>query len=188
MNTQENSIEMEKSITKRSDESTNQARRSFLRMGVVAAPVIMTLASKPVFAVQGLSNMLSTTGSAALRGNCFSGGMTISDWQGTNGTTPENWGQKTIESIFSNSGHISPVADTKSTLLSVVNDNNASSAQYLVCGYLNAHYYSNTTPQYFMTEEQFWALYDGHMSVPTAYGDLIDLIKSNMGAVPLSSC
>lgn len=83
MNTEKNQIENE-AQQKSSNESTNEARRSFLKIGAIAAPVIMSLASKPVFAFQALSNMLSGNTSANHNqavSNARVGGMSPTFWK-----------------------------------------------------------------------------------------------------------
>jgi len=77
--------------------SVDKSKRKFSKAGL-AAPVIMTLASKPVFALQGLSNMLSTHGSATC-GRQRRGGMSPGFWKTPSGSTdinlftdiPEKW-------------------------------------------------------------------------------------------------
>jgi len=66
--------------------STNidQSKRLFSKAGL-ATPVIMSLTSKPVFAVQGLSNMMSTHGSATCRGDDRYGGMSPEFWKSPTG-------------------------------------------------------------------------------------------------------
>ncbi len=66
--------------------TVDQSRRALAKIGL-ATPIIMTLASKPVFAVQGLSNMLSTHGSATCRGDYRYGGMSPGFWVTPHGTT-----------------------------------------------------------------------------------------------------
>jgi len=75
--------------------SVDKSKRRFSKAGI-ATPIIMTLASKPVFAVQGLSNMLSGTGSGAgfaagdgvcVRGDNRYGGMSPGFWKTPKGDT-----------------------------------------------------------------------------------------------------
>ena len=56
------------------------SKRKFSKAGMVA-PVIMTLASKPVFAVQGLSNMMSGNASIECGGNTRFGGFSPGYWK-----------------------------------------------------------------------------------------------------------
>jgi len=73
----------------------DQSKRKFSKAGM-AAPVIMTLASKPVFAVQGLSSMLSGNTSNHCHGDNKYGGLSHGFWMtphgDTNTFTPFNLG------------------------------------------------------------------------------------------------
>ena len=69
----------------------DKSKRKFSKAGI-AVPVIMTLASKPVFAVQALSNMVSGAGSNVLPGGCLPGdnrygGMSPGFWKNPTGKT-----------------------------------------------------------------------------------------------------
>ena len=64
------------------DASVSVGRRRLARLGLGAAPIVMTLASRPVFAGQCLSNMMSGNLSNPNRGNCAKG------W------SPGGWGQE----------------------------------------------------------------------------------------------
>lgn len=175
MNTEKNQIEIEEEL-KSPGESANQARRSFLRMGAVAAPVIMTLASKPVFAMQGLSNMLSTTGSHAAKLDCFNGGYNLAFWQNvtdatteaawrtaTNtGATGNAWSNVTVATAFL--GHQTHGMTGKLKDIVTAGGNNA----IIVCGLLNLRVFGGNGARnnYFITEADFWAMNDGTKSVP----------------------
>jgi hypothetical protein len=80
MNTEKNQIEIEE------NQPVDKSRRRAIGAGI-AAPVIMTLASKPVFAFQGLSNMLSGNTSHAVKNDRF-GGMSPGFWKALPGSTP----------------------------------------------------------------------------------------------------
>jgi hypothetical protein len=80
MKTEKNQIEIEE------NQPVDKSRRRAIGAGI-AAPVIMTLASKPVFAFQGLSNMLSGNTSHAVVNNRF-GGMSPGFWKALPGNTP----------------------------------------------------------------------------------------------------
>ena len=73
----------------------DQSKRRLSKAGLVA-PVLMTLASKPVFAVQGLSNMISGTGSGVVQGACknddYYGGLSHGFWKTDGGDTGSNNG------------------------------------------------------------------------------------------------
>mgnify|MGYP000456263469 CR=1 FL=1 len=63
----------------------NSKRRSFAKTGI-AVPVIMTLASRPVFGAQCLSEMLSTTMSGSPGNHCW-GGQSPGFWKALTGAT-----------------------------------------------------------------------------------------------------
>jgi len=65
------------------EQLVDKTRRSFTRLGVVA-PVIMTMASRPVFGAQCLSDILSTMQSHAPTSNCW-GGLSPGFWRQANG-------------------------------------------------------------------------------------------------------
>jgi len=182
----------------------DKSKRKFSKAGLVA-PVIMTLASKPVFAVQGLSNMLSGNASVC-RGDVFYGGKSHGYWKKPKDSNDsraacimalshisgKTFDKVTIADAFA--GHMPP-PDTNDTdtLLSVVQSNINPKCQ-IVAGYFNLFYYLNrNTPgeAYFLTEEQFWALNDGDISkwrVPAGYTDFVDLIEQNMDGKPGEIC
>jgi hypothetical protein len=182
----------------------DKSKRKFSKAGLVA-PIIMTLASKPVFAVQGLSNMLSGNTSVC-RGDIFYGGKSHGYWKkpkDSNGSraaciialshiSGKDFDKVTIADAFA--GH-TPPPDTNDTdtLLSVVQSNINPKCQ-IVAGYLNLFFYLNSGDvgkSYFLTEEQFWALNDGNISkwsVPAGYTGFVDLIEQNMDGNPGDIC
>lgn len=213
MDTKNNQVE--KGQPDLSHQTVNNSRRSFARLGV-AAPVIMTLASKPVFAVQGLSNMLSTHGSAVGRGNCFYGGFSHGYWRDPK---PENdsdqawltatgspasktgttgapvYSSVTIGAAFGVNVHtLPPGINTSMTLLQAVNgDGVDNDFIQIVAGLLNLLYFTNNggSDKYFLTEEQFWALNDNITTkwrLPQGYSSFAELIERNMHGTPSSSC
>jgi len=149
------------------DNHIDKSKRKFSKAGMVA-PVIMTLASKPVFAVQGLSNMISTHGSAACRGDDRYGGMGVNFWKkaGGEGMTVLNdiqtqahpdvsvigaWeiagfvygtydgsGNKNFASNYTG-GTVDPGFGTSKTLRKILKDGGNNS--HLVAGLLNASYF-----------------------------------------------
>ncbi len=177
MNIEKNQIETETQNPELSNESANQARRSFLRMGAVAAPVIMTLASKPVFAVQGLSNMISGNASQIASTDCFSGGQGVSYWITT------DLSGLTIETTFGLNTKPSGTNNTD-TLLSVLQSGGDNAI--IVCGYLNAS--TTTTPRYFLTLGQFWGLNNRTLNLPSSYSSFVQLIGDNFGKTASSQC
>ena len=78
-NKEQESIENDMNVT------VDKSKRKFSKAGL-AAPVIMTLASKPVFAVQGLSGMMSGNTSNHCHDVKY-GGMSPGFWKTPSGTT-----------------------------------------------------------------------------------------------------
>ena len=72
--------------TNQTKENTNSSRRRAVQIALSSAPVIATLTSRPVHAVQGLSNMLSGDASVC-RGDNRYGGMSPGFWMTPDGTT-----------------------------------------------------------------------------------------------------
>ncbi len=199
MNTEKNQIEIEE------NQPVDKSRRRAIGAGI-AAPIIMTLASKPVFAVQGLSNMMSgNTSQQKFRGDCYYGGFSHGWWKDPhNQARKDSWllatGQTNIEvakstqvsTFFTNAGCAS--SPFTGTLFAAVN-NNGSAACQIVSGLLNYYYYANggkdeisgKTGRYFLTLEQFRDLNDGvntKWTVPKGYSSFADLIERNMHGQP----
>ena len=75
-------------IKREANETVDESRRGFAKIGA-AAPVLMTLASQPVFGANCLSNALSGNLSDPDRGNCAFG-WSPGGWRNTQGAEP-NW-------------------------------------------------------------------------------------------------
>ncbi len=192
----------------------DKSKRKFSKAGM-AVPVIMTLASRPVFAVQGLSNMISGNGSGC-QGDSFFGGFSHGFWKNQAGnnapngsdvkwriatsTTGQSYESVTVSQAFA--GHTLPPGTVgNDTLLSVIRSNINPKCQ-IVAGYLNLFYYlnnGNPAENYFLTVPQFWALNDGDTTTwditkitdstgAQLFVDFADLIQSNMDLVPGSVC
>jgi len=90
------------------DQDVDLSRRKLAKVGV-AAPVIMTLASKPVFGAQCLSERMSGNASADVRGSCALGtspdglsklwGTTV-----TGASVNTAWGEASLEYAFKYKG------------------------------------------------------------------------------------
>ena len=91
------------------DQSVDLSRRKLTKVGV-AAPVIMTLGSKPVFGAQCLSEMMSGNASADVKGSCVWGTSPdgLSKLGGTT-VTGESvntaWGEASLEYAFNYQGN-----------------------------------------------------------------------------------
>lgn len=179
------------------EKNTNidESKRKFSKAGL-AAPVIMTLASKPVFAAQGLSNMISGNTSVC-RGDNYFGGFTQAYWADAassqvswyiaTGTGPSGIAYQsiTLAQIFGAAGLNYPIGTVGTdTLFSAV------SSSPIVAGYLNLLFYQNNagTDEYFLTPSQFLELSNGLIAVPAPYSSFEDLIVANMGSLPGDVC
>jgi hypothetical protein len=190
-------------------------RRKVIQAALGSAPLIATLTSRPVHAVQGLSNMLSGDASVC-RGDNYYGGMSPGFWKTPKGRTDapysdacqEAWkiagyfygelieGEKGNKYSQYEGGtkHSDAFASADSrSLREVLNEDSGSDDFHLIAGLLNARYYGakagfGSSSEYMFTEDQFWAMYSGTMQVPDAYGSLRDLIQSNYHGVPGDAC
>jgi hypothetical protein len=172
------------------------SRRKIAKAGL-AAPVIMTLASRPVFGAQCLSNMMSGNLSDPGGGSCElgyspgswknnNGGITAADWTSagfTYGTEVipcsftgnEKWkcysGTSTLSSI-PGLAHIDGF-DGNSSLLEILYSN--SLLKHCVTAYLNA---SLPRINYVLTTAQVIDLCNGTIPLPEPYTSLNDFLDS----------
>ena len=86
-----------------SDHSMN-SRRNFIRKAGVAGPVIMTLASRPVFATQCYSNMMSGNLSNPTRGDHCKSGSHPDHWKGPHTDVMGSYCQDAWSSVGCNYG------------------------------------------------------------------------------------
>ena len=191
-------------------------RRRIVKAVLASSPIIATITSKPVQAVQGLSNMLSGNASTC-RGDNRYGGMSPGFWKTPNGSTDAPYGdlhetawqltgllygQKIEDQQGNKWEHFnggtryidvfgSDISNPERSLREVLNQDNGSEQFHLIAGLLNARYYERKSPgttEYFITEAQFWDLYHGNLQIPDAYSSLRDLIASNYHLGPNSDC
>lgn len=191
-------------------------RRRIVKAALVTTPVIATLTSRPVQAVQGLSNMLSGNASTC-RGDDRYGGMSPGFWKTPNGRTDAPYGDthtmawqltglqygQQIEGKKGNSWeHFKGgtpysdvfgfnISDAERSLRQVLNEDSGSEQFHLIAGLLNARYFERKSAgatEYIFTEQQFWDLYNGTLEIPDAYSSLRDLIESNYHHGPNSDC
>ena len=187
-------------------------RRELLKAVLAAPPVLMTLTSRPVHAIQGLSNMLSGDASEC-RGDTHYGGMSPGFWKALVGSTQvygdtaavawgytgyeygtftgsndNKWGHYTGGTPY---GDVFGGSDTRS-LREVLNTDNGSDAFHLIAGLLNCRYFDykagGSATQYFMTTQQFWQMYDGKLTIPPGYSSLRDLVESSYHAEIGDAC
>lgn len=170
--------------------TVNEKRRRLAKFAV-GAPVLVTLASRPVLAVQCLSSQLS--------GNLSPGHVS---GQCTYGSNPEAWGKSggTV-STYSTGGAWTAVGLTdgatlenvpadlnkgavdRTTLLRVVLTSDLNTHQltrHLVCAYLNALLSAlpGSSSHYILTPEQVLGLATGTTNYPATYPTLQSFLAS----------
>lgn len=202
-----------------STQAVNASRRKALKLAIATPPVLMTLTSRPVHAIQGLSNMLSGDTSQC-RGDTKHGGMSPTDfwkhydeqggadvygdnhkvaWDVTGylyGTFDPLITSNEAYKRFTGGTYYNDVFGSGypgMTLREVLNEESGSVGFHLIAGLLNARYFDYKAglggdSLYFMTTDQFWAMYDGTFNVPSGYTSLRDLIESSYHLAPGSTC
>ena len=223
----ENKTEVNKEQVQRpKDRAVVNGRRKFVTGALVTAPVIMTLTSRPVHAIQGLSNMMSVAASDC-RGDSRYGGMSPGFWKhyddqgGTDifgdrhsaawDLTGYQYGTRLSVSEIAaleasskgklkdyqkfSGGTVYSAAfggSESRTFREMLNEEPGSDAFHLIAGLLNCRYFEakagGGATQYFMTEAQFWNMYDNPGAVPQAYSSLRELVEVNYHSVPGDSC
>lgn len=170
-------------------------RRSLARASL-GAPVLMTLASKPAFGLQCLSNMLSGNLSDPNRGNICNGGWSPGGWGNPGGTihsysTTGAWAKaganygslKASETMlnkessynddgtkFSATGFTAPSDWGDITIRKVLIDKNGSNQFHFAAAWLNANLSKNDPSfVYFLTPTQLAGLGDGSIPLPPPY-------------------
>ena len=186
-----------------SEHQADRNRRKIVKASLAVPPILATLSSKPVQAVQGLSNMLSGNASVC-RGDDRYGGMSPGFWKTPVGTTQlghsnsiawsatgysygdlisgkngKKWDHYTGGTPFNS---VFGGGDSRS-LREFLNEEPGSDYFHLIAGLLNARYFESVSPagrtQYIFTTQQFWDMYNGNLEIPDAYASLRDLIESN---------
>ena len=143
----------------------NNSRRQFTRIGV-GAPVLLSLASQPVFGANCLSNALSGNLSDPDRGNCTMGAP-VSTIQ----AAMPNWGgmyrpdDRLKNTPLAEMTHIFPL-DRQNKKLSWFIEKGDRLQQLTVAALIN----SSTSPTYVMRQEQLLAVLRG--GAPLAFGEL----------------
>ena len=154
----------------------SERRRRLAKLGF-GAPVLMTLASRPVLAGQCLSNMMSGNLSNPTRGNC------------AKGTSPGGWGEPggningvrdalawtavNLSYATSTLQNVPPILNKDgivvTTLLKTVltEPQTGQLTRHFVCAYLNAlHSASGAGFTYILTTQQVLALASGAILIP----------------------
>ncbi|MCK9605996.1 MAG: hypothetical protein M0R33_06040 [Methylomonas sp.] len=182
--------------------AVNKSRRSFAKSGI-AAPVIVSLASKPVFGAQCLSNALSINQSHAVS-SCW-GGWSPGAWKGPTGDgSPSQWlqagfnygtlkpgksgqkwnhydgGSKVNEFVFP-SGYSFPSGITgNSYAREYLNTaSNADAHLHYMAALLNIKYAAATGQHYIMNYQQFLGLVSGATPIPAPYASFADYVDAN---------
>ena len=198
-------------MSKNSDDKLNGSqpvdlgRRGIAKAGL-AAPVIMTLVSKPVFGAQCLSQIMSGNISPHVGEGSCSLGVGNAVWK--NPTSKNDWavalgvdsdsayGAKKLNKNGTKCWHFTggklfsdyfPGAISKpmrkilcnGTLKNVEVSGGGASAKrkFWIAAYLNSRF----STDYILTPEQVLCLWDGTQSVPPGYADLNDFFKSTWG-------
>ena len=219
-------MENKTEVTKEQDQAAVKGRRKFVTGALAAAPVIMTLTSRPVHAIQGLSNMMSAAASDC-RGDNRYGGMSPGFWKhyDDQGGTDIFGDRHSAAWDLTGYTYGTPLSESEIAVLAenttgnlkdyqkfsggtaygdvfgggaarsfreILNEDNGSEAFHLIAGLLNCRYFEAKSgggaTQYFMTEAQFWSMYENPESVPLTYNSLRELIESNYHSVPGDYC
>jgi hypothetical protein len=179
-------------------------RRRLVRGILTISPVVATLASRPVQALQGFSNLMSGN-SSSCHNDGFHGGYSPGAWRQTNGTDDgKEWAN-----VYGQRGVIKPGKQGNKPehyeggetwqygqpagwygvpIIDMLYDNGI--AKRLAQGYLNANYLTN----YFISASTFTALMNGTYSGPLPVGFdlymLADLIArfENVGSEVDTNC
>ena len=189
-------------------------RRRVVQTVLAASPILATLNSRPVQAVQGLSNMLSGNASTC-RGDTRYGGMSPGYWLTPPGRTVPY--ADTHEMAWQLTGYeygtvIAGVINTNKwedfeggtpyntvfggndgrPLRLVLGQDTGSEQFHLIAGLLNAIYFEAKAgagvTEYIITIQQFWDLFYGRLEIPNAYSSLRDMIEANYHNTPGSDC
>ncbi len=181
------------------------SRRRFSRLGLGAAPIIVSLVSKPVLGAQCLSNMLSGNLSDPNRGNC-SKGWSPGGWGRPGGTingvpdaqawasTGYTYGIYKTSCGFDNKAKCyeggSTVAylpaglltgsDSSKTLREVLLDEGQQRDRHVLAAWLNARLSENSggTFTYVLTTAQVLGLANGSIPLPQPYADINNFLDS----------
>lgn len=174
-----------------------RARRKLVGFGL-GAPVILSLASRPVMGAQCLSNMMSGNLSDPDRGLCVKGNSP-GGWGNSGGEVagvkdPVAWSaigfslSSTVAQITSKGLYVPGAVPSSATLANVLNSDKHPSydkeawmvARATINAYLNALAGAafGSSFQYIMTPQQVIDLSNGTIPVPTPYANVKDFFHS----------
>lgn len=189
-------------------------RRRLLKASFALTPVLMSLTSRPVHAIQGLSNMLSGDASQC-RGDNRYGGMSPGFWRKLTGATDVYADKAYMAWKLTLHDYAAPVPSSNSSdaydtysggtafnaifggtdtrsLREVLNEDTGSDEFHLIAGLLNCRYFEakagSGTTLYFMTEDEFWDIYEGRTDLPVGFSSLSELIEYGYHKTPGSEC
>ncbi len=190
----QSSVEMPESA----QQSVSSSRRKLAGFGL-GAPVIMSLASRPVMGAQCLSNMMSGNLSDPDRGQCVEGNSP-GGWGQPGGTVaggvkdPVAWTAigfsltSTVAQITSNGLNVPSAVPSSATLGDVLNSNMHPAfdkdawmlARATINAYLNALAGASfgSSFQYVLTPQQVIDLSNGTIPIPPGYTNLKDFFHS----------
>lgn len=188
--------------SKISGQMVNKSRRSFAKVGAVA-PVIVSLASKPVFGAQCLSDILSVDQSHQRTDNCW-GGWSPGAWKGPTGSgTPAQWakagfdygtlisgqnaqqcdsytGGSLVGDFIFPAGHTFPNGISTSTIARVAlnTPNNSDAHLHYIAVLLNIRYAAAIGSHYIFTEAQFIQILSGTIPIPPPYANFAAFVNA----------
>lgn len=195
--------------TTKVEATVSAQRRKWAKLGL-GAPIVMTLASRPVLAAQCLSNMMSGNLSNPNRGNCSKGWSpggwgqpwgqvhtytTVGAWTAigllygnlTPGKPANQYDSYTGGSTLANvDGALNKKPWPSNKLLReilVVDPSDHQLTRHLVCAFLNAKLSAlpGSTFHYILTVQQVLDLANGVIAVPPGYSSLQAFLGSTWG-------
>lgn len=160
--------------TPQKQQTVDVKRRAFTRLGATSTPVLMTLASRPVFGANCLSNEMSGNLSDPDRGNCSFG---LSPGRISN---MPMWGPVDPDNTFIESTRLAAYMPQTFGPSEPESLRDAIKSDYRERRVITAAW-ANTvvTTEYMLTEEQFFQLLDGTLPVPGNV-PLVDYLESTM--------
>jgi hypothetical protein len=160
--------------TPQKQQTVDVRRRAFTRLGATSTPVLMTLASRPVFGANCLSNEMSGNLSDPDRGNCSFG---LSPGRISN---MPMWGPVDPDNTYIESSRLAGFMPQTLGLSEPESLRDAVESEYREKRIIMAAW-ANTvvTTEYMLTEEQLFQLLDGTLPVPGNV-PLVDYLESTM--------
>jgi hypothetical protein len=198
--------QLEESSTSGEQTGVRESRRRFSRLGIGAAPIVISLVSKPVLGAQCLSNMLSGNLSDPNRGNCRLGtspggwgnpggsingvrdtqawtqaGFTYGDYKTSCGHRNQARCYDSGSTVASLPAGLMTSSPSTKTLREVLLDEGSHNRdRHVLAAWLNAKFSENSggTFTYILTTAQVIALANGSIPLPQPYLDLSTFLDS----------